>query len=93
MLAAGKQQLVVAQPSSEADQDGGTDCTSCPADYLPTSRGSGVQRSVCCASTLRAHRGNLANKIGEVCSFFRWRAALGLLNGCFGPPDWTSGVL
>ena len=30
------------------DQDRRTDCASCPADCLPTGRGSGVQRSVCC---------------------------------------------
>ena len=36
------------QPSGEVDQDGGMDCASCPTDRLPTGRGDGVQRAVCC---------------------------------------------
>jgi len=36
-LAKGSQGLVIAQPSSEANQDGGPDCAPRSADYLPAS--------------------------------------------------------
>ncbi len=35
MLTEGNQRLVITQSSSEADQDGGTDCAPCPAVRLP----------------------------------------------------------
>ncbi len=44
MLAEDHQGLVIAQPSSETRQDGGTDCAPCSADYLPTGCGT---RFVC----------------------------------------------
>ena len=47
-IARSNQRLVITQHSGEVDQDRRTDCASCPADCLPTGRGSGVQRSVCC---------------------------------------------
>ena len=34
MLAEGNQRPGTAQPSSETDQDGGTDCSPCSANYL-----------------------------------------------------------
>ncbi len=47
-IAQSNQGLVITQPSNEANQDRRSDCASCSVGCLPSGRGSGVQRSVCC---------------------------------------------